>query len=108
MFSLLCGVGSTVCGCSVPAAPTPVAWFMERYAPNLIQRMLNEFIGITDVGDRANSPGCLLGIPQKSLNTEVKRATGSDASTFGPVAVPADGPCKSSQGSCSVHKARRA
>jgi DNA adenine methylase len=25
-----------------------------------------------------------------------------------PVAVPADCPCKSSQGSCSVHKARRA
>ncbi len=41
-------------------------------------------------------------------NPEVKGAISLDASTSGLAAVPADCPCKSSQGSCSVHKAERA
>lgn len=43
---------------------------------------------------------------RKKLYAETKGAAGRDAPTSSPVTFPAEFPCKSSQGSCFVHKAK--
>jgi len=44
------------------------------------------------------------GADQSSLATEVKKSDRADASSSSPVAVPADAPCKSRQGTFYLHE----